>query len=158
MCSVIISLLSLLSSYTRESKNKRIRVIMSLLIIFFFGKCTSLDSRSSLSVLANICNLKSNKQTRKKQNQELTRLIFCFTKQTCPIDWGWRIHWLHLFRGVTLPQTSVLDITINNLNAEVLVMPEFWGMQSSPSWSGVVAPVSVLSMGQIEPNWVLMLN
>ena len=45
-------------------------------------------------------------------------------------------------------------------------MLELWGMQSTPSlpslpgplWSGVIAPDGVLSMGQIELNYVLMLN
>ena len=45
-------------------------------------------------------------------------------------------------------------------------MPEFWGMLSilslpslpGPLWLGVVAPDRVLSMGQIELNYVLMLN
>ena len=45
-------------------------------------------------------------------------------------------------------------------------MLELWGMQSTPSlpplptplWSGVVAPDRALSMGQIELNFVLMLN
>ena len=30
-----------------------------------------------------------------------------------PVDWGRRIHLLHLSRGVKLPQTSVQDMTIN---------------------------------------------
>ena len=45
-------------------------------------------------------------------------------------------------------------------------MLEVWGMRSMPPlssllgpfWSGVVAPVRVLSMGQVELNCVLMLN
>ena len=45
-------------------------------------------------------------------------------------------------------------------------MLELWGMQSTPSlpslpvhlWPGVVAPDRVLSMGQIEQNYILMLN
>ena len=43
---------------------------------------------------------------------------------------------------------------------------EIWGMQSTPSlpslpdplWLGVVTPDRVLSMGQIELKYVLMLN
>ena len=46
------------------------------------------------------------------------------------------------------------------------MMLELWGMYNTPSlpslpgplWLGVVAPHTVLSMGQIELNWVLMLN
>ena len=45
-------------------------------------------------------------------------------------------------------------------------MLELWGMQSTPSlpllpgplWPEVVAPIRVLSMGQIELNSVLMIN
>ena len=45
-------------------------------------------------------------------------------------------------------------------------MLELWGLQSTislpsllgPLWPGVVAPDRVLSMVQIEINWVLMLN
>ena len=45
-------------------------------------------------------------------------------------------------------------------------MLELWGMQSTPLWPSltgplwprVVGPDSVLSMGQIEQNCVLMLN
>ena len=51
-------------------------------------------------------------------------------------------------------------------DGEVSVMLELWGMQSAPSlpslpgplWPGVIAPDRVLSMGQIELKWVLMLN
>ena len=48
---------------------------------------------------------------------------------------------------------------------EVPVMLELWGMWSTPLpslpglfWPGVVAHDRVLSMGQIELNYVLMLN
>ena len=45
-------------------------------------------------------------------------------------------------------------------------MQELWGLRSIPSmpllpgqlWPGVVTPDRVLFMGQIELNWVLMLN
>ena len=33
----------------------------------------------------------------------------------CPVSWGCRIHWLHLFWEVRSPLTSVLDMTLNNL-------------------------------------------
>ena len=36
-------------------------------------------------------------------------------KGDCPVSWGCRIHWLHLCRGVRPHQTSVLDMTLNNL-------------------------------------------
>ena len=51
-------------------------------------------------------------------------------------------------------------------DGEVLIMLELWGMHSTPLlsslpdplWHKVVAPNRFLSMGQIEINWVLMLN
>ena len=64
-------------------------------------------------------------------------------------------------------------ITINNgwyaikqFDGKASVMLELWGMQSTPLlpsppgplWPGVVAPDRVLSMSQIELNFVLMLN
>ena len=53
-----------------------------------------------------------------------------------------------------------------NYDSEVPVMPEVWGMWSTPSlqslpgplWLEVIAPDTILSMGQIELNCVLMLN
>ena len=38
-----------------------------------------------------------------------------FIKQLGPGGWGCRIHRLHLCRGVRLPPTSVLDMTLNNV-------------------------------------------
>ena len=51
-------------------------------------------------------------------------------------------------------------------DAEASVMLDLWGMQSTPSlplllgplWPRVIAPDRVLSMGQIELNYLLMLN
>ena len=84
----------------------------------------------------------------------------------CPVEWGCRIHWLHLCRGIGPPPMSVLDMILNNLMVTVPVMLELWRMQSTsllpslpgPLWPGLVAPDRVLSMGQIEINCVLMLN
>ena len=64
-----------------------------------------------------------------------------------------------LQRGKT-PPMSILDRTLNNL------MVELWGMWSTPLltsllgpfWPGVIAPDRVLSIGQIELNYGLMLN
>ena len=43
----------------------------------------------------------------------------------CPVSWGCRIHWLLLCRGVgLLPQTSVLDMTLNNL---MVRFQWYWG-------------------------------
>ena len=67
--------------------------------------------------------------------------------------------------GKTLPhECSVYDT--KQSDGEIPVMLELWGMRSTPSlpslpgsfWLRVVAPNSVLSMGQIELNCVLMLN
>ena len=57
---------------------------------------------------------------------------------------------------------SVLYMTLN----DTPVIVELWGTRStpllpslpSPLWPGVIAPGRILSMGQIELNWILMLN
>ena len=51
-------------------------------------------------------------------------------------------------------------------DGEVPVMLELWGMRNAPSlpslpgpaWPGVVALDRVLSMAQIEINWVIIIN
>ena len=56
------------------------------------------------------------------------------------------------------PPTSLLKMTQKQFDGEAPVMPELWGIQSTPSLpllsgsldSGEVAPDMVLSMGQIE--------
>ena len=63
------------------------------------------------------------------------------------------------------PPMSVLYMTLNN-HGEAPVMLKLKGMQSTPSllllpgslWPGVVASDRVLSIGQIELKYVLMLN
>ena len=55
---------------------------------------------------------------------------------------------------------------IKQSDGEASVMLALWGMRSTPSltlfsgplWPGVVLPDRVLSMSQIELNYVLMLN
>ena len=84
----------------------------------------------------------------------------------CPVSWGCRIHWLRLCRGVRPPPTNILDTTQNNQLMGVPVMLKLWQIRStpllpslpSPLWPEVVAPDRVLSMGQIELNYILMLN
>ena len=57
-------------------------------------------------------------------------------------------------------------MTLNKFDGEVPVMLEIWGIQSTPSlpllpgplWPGILAPETVLSMGQIELNCVIRLN
>ena len=82
------------------------------------------------------------------------------------VGWGCRIHWLHLCRGVRLPnECSGYDT--KQSDGEASVMLELWGMQSTPSlpslpgsfWLGVVALDRVLSMSWIELctilNWIV---
>ena len=87
-------------------------------------------------------------------------LIVCLP--TCPVGWGCRIHRLHLCRGVRPNPNECPGYTPKQSDGEVPVMPQLWGMQSTPSlpsisgplWPREVAP----DMGQIELNCVLMLN
>ena len=80
----------------------------------------------------------------------------------CPVDWTCRIHRLHICRGVR-PTNESPGYDIKQSDGKVSVMLELWGMQSTPSlpslpgplWSGVEAFDRVLSMGQIELNYVL---
>ena len=78
-----------------------------------------------------------------------------------PVGWGCKIHRLHLCREIRLPQRVSKTIrwwSFSNL--------ELWGMWSThllpllqgPLCPSVVAPNWILSMGQIELNCVLMLN
>ena len=72
----------------------------------------------------------------------------------CPVGWGCRIHWLHLCRGLRLPN-EYPGYDLKQSDGEVPVMLELWGMQSTPSlpllpgplWLGMVAPDRALSMG-----------
>ena len=72
----------------------------------------------------------------------------------CPVSWGCRICQLHLCRCITslhLSLTSVLDMT----QRHIMVRLQSWSTFSLPSlpdllWPGVVVPVTVISMGQIE--------
>ena len=61
---------------------------------------------------------------------------------------------------------SILDYDTKQSDGEVPVMQELWGMRSNllllslpgQLWPRVVVPNKILSMGQIELNWMLMLN
>ena len=78
-----------------------------------------------------------------------------------PVGWGYRILWLHLCRGVRLPQYET-----KKFDGKVSVMLELCGMQRTPSlpslsgllWLRMVAPDMVLSMGHIELSRVMSLN
>ena len=75
----------------------------------------------------------------------------------CPVGWGWRIHWLHLCRGVRPPPTpnECPRYDTKQSDGEVPVMLGLWVIRSTLSlpllpgllWSGVVAPDMALSMG-----------
>ena len=72
---------------------------------------------------------------------------------TCPVGWGWRIHRLHLCRGVR-PPNECPEYDPKQSNGEVPVMLEYWGMWSTPSlpsfpgplWPFVVVPDRALYM------------
>ena len=78
---------------------------------------------------------------------------------------GWGIHWLHHCGGM-IPPNKCSGYDTKQSDGEALVMLELWGMQSTPLLPslpgpllpGMVAPDRVLSMRQMEPNSVLMLN
>ena len=65
--------------------------------------------------------------------------------------------------GYDTPPTSILDMT-KQFESEVPVIQELWGMQITsslpslpgPLWLEAVAPDRVLSMGQIELNYVML--
>ena len=85
----------------------------------------------------------------------------------CPVGWSCKIHRLHLCRGVKKPSQRMSWVyNTKQSDGAVPVNLELWIMRITPSlpslqgllWPGVVAPDRVLSMGQIEPNCVLMLN
>ena len=77
----------------------------------------------------------------------------------CSVGWGYRIHWLHLCRGVS-PSPKCPGYDIKQSDGEYPIILELWVMWSSPSLPllpgllrpGVVAPDKVLSFGQIEVN------
>ena len=83
----------------------------------------------------------------------------------CPGGWGCRIHWLHLCRRARTPPNKCPVYDTKQSDGEVPVMLELWGMWITPSllllpdplWPRAVAPDTVLSVGLIELNCVLML-
>ena len=83
-----------------------------------------------------------------------------------PVGLDCRIHRLHLCREVRPPHHECPVYDAEQSDGEVPVLLELWGMRSAsslpsfpgPLWPGERAPDRVLSMGQIELNYVLMLN
>ena len=57
-----------------------------------------------------------------------------------PVGWGCRIHWLHLCRGVRLPQRMSWYDTKQS-DGEAPVMLELWGMWSTPSLLSLPSPL-----------------
>ena len=56
---------------------------------------------------------------------DTTQQLHRSTCSVSPVGWGYRIHWLHLCRGVSLPlPMSVLDLALNNL---IGFSPGTWG-------------------------------
>ena len=77
----------------------------------------------------------------------------------CPVGWGFRIHRLHICKGVRLPQrvSWIWHKAIwwwCSSNAGALGNAEYSSLLSLPDrlCPGLVAPDRVLSMGQIELN------
>ena len=106
-------------------------------------------------------------QLMKKYDTSVVSVSFrnCLISFLGLIGWGRRIHLLHPFSGVRLPQwVSWYDIKLSD--GEVPVTLELWGMRSTPSlpslpgplWTGMVVPDRILFMSQIELfeylNWV----
>ena len=91
--------------------------------------------------------------------------IGAYPSVVCPVGWGCIIHWLLLYVGVNL-QNNFPGYNTNESDGEAPVMLQLWGMKSTPSlsslscplWPRVVALDRVVSMGQIELNFLLMLN
>ena len=79
---------------------------------------------------------------------------------------GSRIHRLHLSRGVRSLFYEFPGYDIKQSDGEAPVMLELWGMLGTPLLQshpgplgpGVVAPDRILSIGQRELNYVLILN
>ena len=84
----------------------------------------------------------------------------CYNNQTNTLP----SHRLLLCRRVRKNECPVYDT--KQSDGDALLILELWGMQSTssllslpgPLWPRVVAPDSILSMGLIELNCVLMLN
>ena len=88
---------------------------------------------------------------------EINSFKYCYLKLIIlgPFGWGSRIHWLHLCRGVRLPQQVSWIWHTRQYDGEAL---RSRSTSLLPLWPGVVAPDRVLSMDQIKLNSVLMLN
>ena len=80
-------------------------------------------------------------------------------------SWGCRIHRMHLCKWVRLPNECPVNDTKQS-DGQVPVMLEIRGMRSTPLLPsppgpllpGVVAPDRVLSIYQIELNYLFLLN
>ena len=79
------------------------------------------------------------------------------------INRGCRIKWRHLCKGVN-SSSECPDYDTKQSDCEALVTLKLWGKRSilllpsfpGPLWSRVVALDRVLSMDQIELNWIIL--
>ena len=101
-----------------------------------------------------------------RQSLPFGSIIIINIQFSCPFGWSCRIYRLHLCRGVRPPPNECPGYDTKQSDSEVPVILKIWGMQSThllPSLPdllgpGVEAPDRILSMGQIELKYVLMLN
>ena len=104
--------------------------------------------------------------TTKKESESRNSFFIEVYRTPCPVGWSSRKNRQHLCWVVRPPPNEFPGYDTKQSDAEVSVMLEVWGMQSTPSLpsflgplcSGEIAPDRVLSMGQIELKCVLMLN
>ena len=94
------------------------------------------------------------------------QVFLCNKNNLHTVSKGCRIQWLHLCRGLRTPPHECPSYETKQSDGEVPVIPEFLGMQSTPSLPlfpallcpRMVALDRVLSMGQIQLNCALMLK
>ena len=111
-----------------EKVEKKVLLRTSCLRMFFFSfsfsKTRETNSRrwvteSEIRIILVHSNMK--KALKSSTLNPCLSSLKCANKWICclnthgPVSWGYRIHWLHLCRGVRPPPTSVLDMTLNNL-------------------------------------------
>ena len=82
--------------------------------------------------------------------------IHCPNVSSCPVNWGCRIHWLLLYRGVRHHPNECHgnDTKQSSRECRVSLHCHHSQVHSGPE----IAPDRVLSIGQIELNCALMLN
>ena len=89
-----------------------------------------------------------------KLSKYLHSVKYLTQRGICRVGWGYKIHRLHLCRGVRPPNECPAYDTKQS-DGEVSIMLGLWGIRSTPSlpllpgplWPGMVAPDRALSMG-----------